>query len=116
VLLGRRGRVEEQARARDTAAMRWRLGGARVGVARAGKASGGGKPGRERGRATHGACPSRRWRRGGIGVAVSSTYGRGGGVEGRAGEQSRCQRKKKRERGPRDLLGICKNLRDLTVN
>jgi hypothetical protein len=38
------------------------------------------------------------------------------GAEGRAGEQSRRQRKKKRERGPRDVLGICKNLRDLTVN
>jgi hypothetical protein len=49
VLLSRRGRGEEQARARDTAATRWRPGGARVGVARAGKASGGEKQGRGRG-------------------------------------------------------------------
>jgi hypothetical protein len=33
-----------------------------------------------------------------------------------AEEQSRCQRRKKREGGPKDFLGICKNLRDLTVN
>jgi hypothetical protein len=76
VLLGRRGRGEEQARARDTAATRWQPGGAWVGVAHAGKASGGGKQGREMGRATRGACPSRRWRRGGIGVAVSGADGR----------------------------------------
>jgi hypothetical protein len=37
------------------------------------------------------------------------------GAEGRAGEQSTCQWKKKRERGPKDLLGFCKNLRDLTL-
>jgi hypothetical protein len=49
VLLGSRGKEEEQARARDTAATRWRPGAARVGVARAGKARGGGKPGRGRG-------------------------------------------------------------------
>jgi hypothetical protein len=35
---------------------------------------------------------------------------------GRAGEQSRRQRKKKRKRGPKDLLGIYKNLRDPIVN
>jgi hypothetical protein len=34
----------------------------------------------------------------------------------RAGEQSMCQRKKKRERGSKDLFGICKNLRDFNVN
>jgi hypothetical protein len=45
VLLGSRGKEEEQARARDTVATRWRPGGARVGVARAGKASGVGKQG-----------------------------------------------------------------------
>jgi hypothetical protein len=49
VLLGSRGKEEEQARAWDTAMTRWRPGGARVGVARAGKASGGGKQGRGRG-------------------------------------------------------------------
>jgi hypothetical protein len=33
-----------------------------------------------------------------------------------AEEQGRCQRRKKREGGPKDFPGICKNLRDLTVN
>jgi hypothetical protein len=37
-------------------------------------------------------------------------------AEGQRAEQSMCQRKKKRERGPKDLPGICKNLRDLTIN
>jgi hypothetical protein len=31
------------------------------------------------------------------------------------GKQSMCQRRKTRG-GPRDLVGICKNLRDFTVN
>jgi hypothetical protein len=30
--------------------------------------------------------------------------------------RAECQRKKKREAGPKDFLGICKNLRDLIVN
>jgi hypothetical protein len=41
VLLGNRGKEEEQARVRNTVTARWRPGGARVGVARAGEASGG---------------------------------------------------------------------------
>jgi hypothetical protein len=41
VLLGNRGKEEEQARAWNAATVRWRPGGARVGVARAGEASGG---------------------------------------------------------------------------
>jgi hypothetical protein len=49
VLLGSRGKEEEQAQAWNTAAVRWRPSGARVGVARAGKASRGGKQGRGRG-------------------------------------------------------------------
>jgi hypothetical protein len=53
-----------------------RPGGARVGVVRVGKASGGGKQGRGSGRATRGACLNRRWRRGGTGAAVSSADGR----------------------------------------
>jgi hypothetical protein len=31
-------------------------------------------------------------------------------------EQRSCQRRKKRGGGPRDLVGNCKNLRDITVN
>jgi hypothetical protein len=38
------------------------------------------------------------------------------GQRAEQGSKARCERKKKRERGLRDLLGICKNLRDLTVN
>jgi hypothetical protein len=33
-----------------------------------------------------------------------------------AEEQRRCQRRKKRGGGPKDLVGICKNLRDSSVN
>jgi hypothetical protein len=43
VLLGRRGREKEQARARGTAAARWRPAGARVAVALAEEDSRGGK-------------------------------------------------------------------------
>jgi hypothetical protein len=43
VLLGSSGKEEEQARVRNTAAARWWPGGARVDVARVGKASRGGK-------------------------------------------------------------------------
>jgi hypothetical protein len=31
-------------------------------------------------------------------------------------EQGRCHRRRKREGGPKDFPGICKNLRDLTIN
>jgi hypothetical protein len=64
--------------------------------------------------ATRGGEGSRRWRRGGAGVAVSGADSRW--QRSRAREQSMCQRKKKRERGPKDFPRICKNLRDLTVN
>jgi hypothetical protein len=37
-------------------------------------------------------------------------------VSGADDQQQRSQRKKKREGGPKDFLGICKNLRDLTIN
>jgi hypothetical protein len=49
VLLGRRGREEEQARAWDTAAARWRSVAARVAVALAEKDSRGGEQDQERG-------------------------------------------------------------------
>jgi hypothetical protein len=64
--------------------------------------------------ATRGGEGSRRWRQGGAGTAVSSVDGRQ--QRNRAGEQSTCQRKKKRGGGPKDLVGICKNLRDSSVN
>jgi hypothetical protein len=64
--------------------------------------------------ATRGSEGSRRWRRGGAGAVVSSTDGRW--QRNRAGEQSTCQRKKKRGGGPRDLVGICKNLMVFSVN
>jgi hypothetical protein len=52
---------------------------------------------------------SRRWR------GAAENGGRRRSSRG-AEEQRRCQRKKKREGGPKDFFGICKNLRDLTVN
>jgi hypothetical protein len=80
-------------------------------------ARGKGQRGREagpgKGLATCGGEGSRRWRRGGTGAAVSGTDD-----QRQRSQRSRaeCQRKKKREGGPKDFLGICKNLRDLTVN
>jgi hypothetical protein len=47
---------------------------------------------------------------------MSGADGRRQRGRGRAGKQSTCQRKKKRGGGPKDVLGICKNLRDFTVN
>jgi hypothetical protein len=76
VLLGRRGREEEQTRARDTTAARWWPAGTRVVVACAEKDSRGGEQGRGRGRATHGARPSRRLRRGEARAAVSGANSR----------------------------------------
>jgi hypothetical protein len=64
--------------------------------------------------ATRGGEGSRRWCRGGAGAAVSGAEGRR--QRNRAGEQSTCQRKKKRGEGSRDLVGICKNLRDSSIN
>jgi hypothetical protein len=61
VLLSRRGREEEQACARNTAAARWRPAEARVVVARAKEDSSEGKQDRNRGRVTRGDRSSRRW-------------------------------------------------------
>jgi hypothetical protein len=48
-----------------------------------------------------------------------AVHGKGSGTDtggrGAAAEQRSCQRRKKRGGGPRDLVGICKNLRDFTV-
>jgi hypothetical protein len=51
---------------------------------------------------------SRRWR-GAAGKGGRRRSSRG------AGEQGRCQRRKKEERGPKDLTGICRNFRDCAV-
>jgi hypothetical protein len=108
VLLGSRGKEEEQGHGGNEVAG-WRSGwrGAR------GKGQRGREAGPGKGRALCGGEGSRRWRRGGTGAAVS-------GVDDRRQRSQRsraeCQRKKKREGGPKDFLGICKNLRDLTVN
>jgi hypothetical protein len=40
----------------------------------------------------------------------------GGATEEQRADQSMCQRRKKRGGGPKDLVGICKNLRDSSVN
>jgi hypothetical protein len=37
-------------------------------------------------------------------------------AEEQRAKQRRCQRRKKREGGPRGLIGNCKNLRDFTTN
>jgi hypothetical protein len=76
VLLGNRGKEEEQARVRNTVTARWRLGGARVGVARAGEANGGDARAVLELGMTRGGDGSRRWRQGGAGVAVSGADGR----------------------------------------
>jgi hypothetical protein len=66
--------------------------------------------------ATCGGEGSRRWRRGGTGVAVSGADGRRQRSRGQSRGAEGCQRKKKKGGGPRGLLRIFKNLRDLTVN
>jgi hypothetical protein len=76
VLLGRNRKEEEQARARDTEVMRWRPGGARVGMARTREGQGGGARAALGLGTTRGGDGSRRWRRGGAGAAVSGTDGR----------------------------------------
>jgi hypothetical protein len=80
-------------------------------------ARGKGQRGREtgpgKGRATCGGEGSRRWHRGGTGAAVSGTDDR---RQRSQRSRAECKGKKKREGGSKDFLGICKNLRDLTVN
>jgi hypothetical protein len=98
VLLGRRRKEEEQARARDTAATRWRPGGARVGVARARDGQGGGARAVLGLGVTRGGEGGRRWRRGGAGTTVSGADGRWQ----RSTEQSRaCARGGRRGKGVR---------------
>jgi hypothetical protein len=68
---------------------------------------------------TRGAARSWRWRRGTAearhmaGEAALTPAAEEQRVK--QGKQSMCQRRKTRG-GPRDLVGICKNLRDFTVN
>jgi hypothetical protein len=75
VLLGNRGKEEEQARVRNAATVRWRPGGARVGMARAGETSGGDARAVLGLGTTRGGDGSRRWRRGGAGAVVSGADG-----------------------------------------
>jgi hypothetical protein len=85
VLLGHRGKEEEQAQVRNTATARWRPGGAQVGVARAGEASGGDARAVLGLGMTRGGNGSRRWCWGGSGAAVSSADTSGRGTAGEAG-------------------------------
>jgi hypothetical protein len=112
VLLGRRGREEEQARGRDTVAARWRPAAARVTVALTEEDSGGGKQDRERGRVTRGGRPSRRWCWGRARVAVSGASA-GGRGQSRGAEDARGRR---REGGPRDSFGKIEKSKDPTLN
>jgi hypothetical protein len=67
--------------------------------------------------ATRGVARSWRWRRGATEaqhMAGEAVLTPAAGVQ-RAKQRS-CQRRKKREGGPRGLIGISKNLRDFTVN
>jgi hypothetical protein len=111
VLLGRRGREEEQAPARDTSAARWRPAAVLVAVALAEEDSRGGKQDRGKGRATRGVRPSRRWRRGGVRAVVGGADSR----RQREAEEQRGARGRRREGGSEGL--VCKNRksRDLTV-
>jgi hypothetical protein len=98
VLLGDRGKEEEQALARNAATVRWRPGSARVGVARAEEASGGDARAVLGRGMTRGSDGSRRCRRGGAGAAVSGAdcrrqksrgQSRGGARGGRRGKEVR---------------------------
>jgi hypothetical protein len=55
------------------------------------------------------------WSTAGGGEGRLGTAG-GGAAEEQRAEQSMCQRRKKRGGGPRDLIRICKNLKDFTAN
>jgi hypothetical protein len=97
VLLDNRGKEEEQARARNMATARWRPGGARVGVARAGEASGGDARAVLGLGTTCGGDGSRRWRRGGAAMVVSGADGR----RQRSRGQSRVPEEEEEGRGVR---------------
>jgi hypothetical protein len=89
----------------------------RDGVARAREGQGGGVRAALGLGATRGAARSWRWRRG----AAESQHMAGEAVltpvvEEQRAKQRRCQRRKTRGRGPGDLVGIYKNLKDCTVN
>jgi hypothetical protein len=67
--------------------------------------------------ATRGVARNWRWHRGATEVqymAGEAALTPAAGVQ--RAEQRSCQRRKKRGGGPRDLVGNCKNLRDITVN
>jgi hypothetical protein len=59
--------------------------------------------------ATRGAARSWRWRRGSSGVVVS-------GADAGDREAEQALEEEEEGRGPRDLVGICKNLKDSSVN
>jgi hypothetical protein len=89
----------------------------RDGVARAQESQGGGARAALGLGATRGAARSWRWRRG----AAKAQHMAGESAltpaaEEQRAKQRRCQRRKKREGGPRGLIGNCKNLRDFTAN
>jgi hypothetical protein len=86
-------------------------------VARAREGQGGGARAALRLGATRGAARSWRWRRGAaearhmVGEVMLTPA-----AEKQRAKQRRCQRRKKREGGPRGLIGKSKNLRDFSVN
>jgi hypothetical protein len=87
------------------------------GVARAQESQGGGARAALGLGATRGAARSWRCRRGAAEaqhMAGEATLTPAAGVQ--RAKQRNCQRRKKREGGPRGLNGISKNLRDFTVN
>jgi hypothetical protein len=102
VLLGRRGRGEEQARARDTAATRWRPGGARVGVAHAREGQGGEARAVAGVQATRGVARSWRWR---WATAEARHMAREAAVSDM-----------KRGGVPKDWFAKTEKFRDLTIN
>jgi hypothetical protein len=82
-----------------TVVVRWRAAEPQGSVARAREGQGQGAMAVAGVQVTRGVCPSRRWRRGGAGTMVSITDNR---WQRKQRSRLGCQRKKKREGGPRD--------------
>jgi hypothetical protein len=89
----------------------------RDGVARAQESQGGGARAVLGLGATRGAARSWRWHRGAAEAQqMAGEAALTPAAEEQRAKQRRCQRRKKREGGPRGLIGNYKNLRDCTVN
>jgi hypothetical protein len=97
--------------------VRWRTGGAQVGVARAREVQGGGAKAVAGVQVTRGAARGWRWRWGTAEARhMAGEAALTPAAEEQRAKQGRCQRRKKRVGGPRDLVGKLQNPRDFPVN